>query len=124
MSQIEIFKTKLEEELALVTADLKTFANQNLETGDWVAIPPSDSLEGADDNTNADKVEGWNERRALMSQIEVRYNDLVRALSKITNGTYGKCELSGEEIEIKRLEANPAARTNIANRERERELEI
>ncbi len=124
MLQIEIFKTRLEEELNQITADLKTFAVKNETTGDWVAVPPSDDLGGADDNTNADKVEDWNERMALMSQIEIRYNDVVRALEKITNGTYGKCEISGDEIELDRLNANPAARTNLANMERENELSI
>ena len=37
-------------------------------------------------------------------------------------GTYGSCEISGEAIEVERLEANPAARTCKAHIEREAEL--
>lgn len=124
MPQIEMFKTRLEQELETTIAELSHFAVQNQETGDWVAIPPTDDLGGSDINTNADIVEEWNERRALMSQIEIRYKNIVRALEKIANGTYGKCEISGEEIELDRLNANPSARTNLANMERESELPL
>lgn len=119
---IEIFKTKLEDELVKVTKELETFAVQNKDTGDWIAVPPMDDQGSADDNTNADIVEEWNERRALMAQIEIRYKNITRALEKMSSGTYGKCEISGDDIEPERLMANPAARTNIANMEREREL--
>ena len=37
--------------------------------------------------------------------------DIKRALKKIKDDEYGKCELCGEDIEEDRLEANPAART-------------
>lgn len=124
MSQQEIFNTMLKEELATIVSDLQTIATHNKETDDWVAIPVSGEVGNADENEAADTVEEWNERRALMAQLEIRYRNIIRALQKIQDGTYGKCEISGQPIEIERLRANPAARTNLANIDREQELPI
>lgn len=124
MSQYEAFKTRLEAELATIISDLETIATQNTETGDWVAVPPNDEVGNADENIIADTVEEWDTRRALMTQLEIRYRNINEALKKIEAGTYGVCEISGEPIEIERLQANPAARTNLANIDREKELPI
>jgi Tfp pilus assembly PilM family ATPase len=43
--------------------------------------------------------------------FEVGLQEVMTALTKIEEGTYGTCEVSGDEIETDRLEANPAART-------------
>lgn len=124
MSQSETYKIQLENELIKIVSDLETIAVQNPDTGDWVAIPNADDLGNADENVMADAVEEWNERRALMSQLEIRYRNIVRALEKIKNDTYGICEISGQPIEDERLAANPAARTNLTNLDREKELPI
>jgi len=124
MSQFEVFKIQLETELGKVTSELEVIAVQSPETGDWVAIPVADDMGNADSNVEADVVEEWNERRALMEQLEIRYRNIVRALEKIKNDTYGICEISAEPIETERLEANPAARTNLANIDREKELPL
>ena len=113
---------KLETELPLIVAELKTIAIHNPETNDWVAVPVAKDLQVADINEEADAVEEWSQRRALMSQLETRYRNIVRALEKFSASTYGICEVSGEEIERERLEANPAARTNIAHIEEESSL--
>jgi len=113
---------KLETELPLIVAELKTIAIHNPETNDWVAVPVAKDLQVADINEEADAVEEWSQRRALMSQLETRYRNIVRALEKFPASTYGICEVSGEEIERERLEANPAARTNIAHIEEESSL--
>ena len=117
------YKTKLEEEKEQLIAELKTIAIQNAETGDWVAKP--DAITGeADGNVIADTTEEWNERRALMAQLETRYHNVVLALKKFENGTFGICEISDEQIEKDRLDANPAARTCKLHLERERELPL
>ena len=41
-----------------------------------------------------------------------------RALEKINEGTYGVCDVSGEEIPIKRLEAVPYAVMTVKSQER------
>lgn len=124
MPQYDVFKEQLEAELETITTDLQTIAVQNPETGDWVAIPVNEEIGSADDNITADIVEDWNMRRALMTQLEIRYRNISEALKKIESGTYGICEISGKPIEIERLTANPAARTNLANIDREKELPI
>jgi DnaK suppressor protein len=120
----EDLKARLEAELANVTAQLETIATHHPNTDDWVAIPAVGSVGNADENVAADAAEEWEKRRALMPQLETRYRNIQRALGKFTTGTYGTCELSGEPIEPERLDANPAARTNIANRDRENELPL
>lgn len=114
----------LEVELERIIADLSAVAVQDSATGDWVAIPDTEMIGNADQNVEADAVEEWNERQALMAQLEVRYRNIARALQKISDGTYGVCEISGQPIEAERLQANPAARTSIANMDREKELPI
>jgi len=41
-----------------------------------------------------------------------------RALEKIEDGTYGVCDISGEEIGIKRLTAIPQATTSLASQKK------
>lgn len=124
MSQYNEFKTLLLAELELITKELNTVAVNNPDSDDWVAVPDKEKVDVADPNVEADEVEEWNERRALMAQLEIRYRNIKTALQKISNGTYGICEISGQPIEIERLQANPAARTNLANIDREKELPL
>ncbi|MCA9356981.1 hypothetical protein KC872_02110 [Candidatus Kaiserbacteria bacterium] len=124
MSQHEEFQIQLEAELKSITAELSTIAVNSPDSDDWVSIPDSEELGNADENVEADAVEEWNERRAVLAQLEIRYRNIKRALQKITDGTYGICEISGKEIETERLQANPAARTNLANMDREKELTL
>ena len=113
----------LEKDLAQVTAELQTIATQDETTGDWVAVPEGHQAE-ADPNSEADVVEDWNERRALMAQLETRYHNITLALTKFDLGTFGKCEICEEEVEDKRLAVNPSARTCKLHLERERELPL
>ena len=124
MSQHEEFQIQLEAELKSITAELSTIAVNSPDSDDWVSIPDSEELGNADENVEADAVEEWNERRAVLAQLEIRYRNIKRALQKITDGTYGICEISGKEIETERLQANPAARTNLANMDRVKELTL
>lgn len=105
-------KARLEEMLAALTKELQAIGIHNPDVKeDWIATPEGTEVGEADPNVGADRVEEWDERRAIVATLEVRYNNITRALSKIENGTYGTCEVSGKEIEADRLEANPAART-------------
>lgn len=124
MDQLEQYKIRLESDLQEVIAELETIAKQDPTSGDWVAVPAVEELGNADENVEADGVEEWNERHATVAELETRYRNIKRALEKIVSGAYGVCEISGEPIEPERLAVNPAARTNIANRDRERELSL
>ncbi len=116
------FKSLLETELQKITAELSGIASHNEATDDWVAVPVAKDLQTADENEEADAVEEWEVRRALMVQLETQYKNIKRALAKFETGTFGVCEICGEPIELDRLEANPSARTNIAHREEENQL--
>ena len=50
------------------------------------------------------------EHRAIVGHIQDTLRDVVAALAKLDEGTYGKCEECGEEIAEPRLEAMPSAR--------------
>lgn len=68
------------------------------------------------DNHPADTATDTYERGkdiALFEHINQEYEDVVAALERIENGTYGVCEASGKEIPIERLQALPTARTTI-----------
>lgn len=119
-----VFTATLETELERVIQDLSSIAVYTEATDDWVAVPVASDLQTADENEEADAVEEWNQRRALMAQLEIRYRNIKRALQKLEEGTFGTCEISGQPIEEERLAANPAARTNLANMDREKELPI
>ncbi|MEN9922280.1 MAG: hypothetical protein RL097_557 [Candidatus Parcubacteria bacterium] len=118
------FRSKLEAELARITAELTLIGTQDPATGDWEATPNADELGNADENVEADATEEWGTNRSILTELETRYRNIKRALEKIEQGTFGICEISGEPIEPERLAVNPAARTTIANRDRERELPL
>lgn len=121
------FKENLEAELAIVEAELKTVGVQNPKNPkDWEAKDTeTETAEAtADPNEHADKLEEFEEHQAVNDELEVRYNELKRALKKIEEGTYGTCEISGEPIEADRLEVNPAARTCKAHMGEEKSLPL
>jgi RNA polymerase-binding transcription factor DksA len=47
---------------------------------------------------------------SILEQVEAELHDVERALQRLDEGTYGRCEACGEPIEEERLEALPAAR--------------
>ena len=48
--------------------------------------------------------------RALAGQLSENLAEVERALAKMDDGTYGRCEACGKEIAEARLEAMPATR--------------
>jgi DnaK suppressor protein len=55
------------------------------------------------------------ENRALAANLESLLADVERALTKLDDGTYGRCEVCGEAIAPARLEAMPASRHCVAH---------
>lgn len=55
-------------------------------------------------------------QRKLISKIE-------QALRRIDEGTYGYCEVTGERISLKRLDARPIATLSIEAQERHEQME-
>lgn len=50
---------------------------------------------------------------SILDQLEVELAELQAALERIDAGTYGVDEVTGEPIPDERLDAIPAARTNV-----------
>lgn len=50
------------------------------------------------------------EHRALVGRIQDTLRDVDAALKKLDEGTFGKCEVCGEDIAEPRLEAMPSTR--------------
>ncbi|MBX4189668.1 hypothetical protein KW785_03735, partial [Candidatus Parcubacteria bacterium] len=77
----------------------------------WEPIPNERDVSQADENTVADGIEEFEENNAILNTLEARYKDVRSGLDKIKHGVYGKCQICQKDIEVDRLEANPAART-------------
>lgn len=114
MKDTQEFKQKLEAEQKVLLEELASMGIMNPSGEDWEAVPPPvNEGEDSDENDMADRFEEFEERSAKVKTLGKRLKDVRDALEKIAKGTYGICEVSGEEIDIERLQANPAARTKI-----------
>lgn len=109
---ISFFKNKLDEEKAALEKELNDLGTKNPSTGEWIPLGEPDGEE-ADKNDMGDRNEEFSAKAETLNTVEMRYKDVLRALEKIdmNDGSYGKCEISGEMIEEDRLAANPAAKT-------------
>jgi DnaK suppressor protein len=112
MTDTTKYKETLEIDLAQIVKDLKELGIHNPQVKeDWIATPGGDIGTESDANIAADRAEDWAERRATMAPLETRFNNINRALSKLEAGTFGICEIAGEQIEEDRLDFHPSART-------------
>jgi len=55
------------------------------------------------------------ENQALAAQLRTELEEVERALTKLDDGTYGRCEVCDEPIAPARLEAMPSARFCITH---------
>jgi RNA polymerase-binding transcription factor DksA len=109
------FKALLEAEKQALEEQLSGIAEpKSADETDWVAKQdvPNDS---ADREDVAGALENFENNESTIGVLETQLNEVKHALDKIENGTYGICEISGEQIELDRLEANPSARTSKAH---------
>ncbi len=103
-------KKKLEQEEAQLELELTDIGHlHNASSGDWRGDAGDLAVGSEDPNILADKFEEVTTNEAIVNELEVRLQNVKRALQKIEEGTYGICEKCGAEIEPDRLEANPAA---------------
>lgn len=114
----------LEEERASLYTELEKIGTEvDRETGVWEPVASTLKVNQADLNEVADAAEDSDDNIAMVAELGTRYQNIVRALKKIEDRTFGICEIAGEPIEEDRLEANPAARTCKAHMEDETALE-
>ena len=102
----DAIRAQLEGELEAVEAQLK----------DHGATPTGD-IQSTGHEGFADSAAATAERSELLSlvdQLASRRTDIVAALTRIDEGTYGKCERCGQAIPVERLEALPTARLCVS----------
>ena len=124
MENKQTYQEILGAQLITVTTELNDIAVLDQKSKDWIIKTKDLDHTEADANNQADAAEEADERLAIMAELENRYNAITRALQKIKAGTYGICEISGEPIEVARLQANPAARTCTLHMETEYKLPL
>lgn len=104
-------KDKLEKERDVLVEELRDMGKLNPETGEWEATPEEQSAPESDQNDMADRFEDFEARSSMIKTLEPRLNNILKALKGLNRESFGKCEVCQKDIEMTRLEANPAATT-------------
>jgi RNA polymerase-binding transcription factor DksA len=104
-------KEKLEKERDVLLEQMKDMGKLNTETGEWEATPEELEFPEADENDKADRFEDFESRSSVMRTLEPRLQNILKALKGLGRESFGKCEVCKKDIEMARLEANPAAQT-------------
>ena len=104
-------KEKLEKERDSLLEQMKGMGKLNVETDEWEAIPEEQDFPESDENDKADRFEDFEARSSVMRTLEPRLNTILKALKGISKESFGKCAVCKKDIEMARLEANPAAQT-------------
>ncbi len=110
-SDVAHFKTRLQELRKQVMRALEGSKKEVTSPDEAKGYSQHAADEGTDDFVKNINLEVTNKEFVVLRQID-------RALEKIEEDTYGVCDLSGEEIPIKRLEAIPYATMTVKAQER------
>lgn len=110
-SEIAQFKKRLEEMKLQVTRAIEGTKKEVTSPDESKGYSQHSADEGTDDFVKNINLEVTNKEFSLLRQID-------RALEKIDENTYGVCDISGEEIPIKRLEAIPYATMTVKAQEK------
>ena len=112
MQNITHFKERLEAEKMKLEKELSGVGRKNpANPHDWEPLPPAGMEQESDLADIADSSIVFDTNASIVADLETRLNEVLAALAKIENGSYGVCEISGDPIEEERLEADPAALT-------------
>jgi len=104
-------KEKLERERDDLLLQMKDMGKLNEETGEWETTPEELDFPESDENDKADRFEDFEARSSVMRTLGPRLTNIVKALKGLNKESFGKCEVCKKDIEMARLEVNPAART-------------
>lgn len=110
-TDIARFKKRLEEMRDKLTASLQTSSKEVKRPDEATGYSQHQADQGTDDFDRRINLELTSQEFTLLRQIE-------RALEKIHEGSFGVCDISGEEIPKARLEAMPYATTTVKAQER------
>ena len=112
-SQIEVFRIILNKQLEQLCRQART-SREELASG---VGQEAEYLDQASASTD----------QAMQLRFRTRESHLIRklqlALERIENGTYGECEICGEPISLKRLEARPVTTKCFDCKEAEERVE-
>ncbi|OGI95545.1 hypothetical protein A2917_03270 [Candidatus Nomurabacteria bacterium RIFCSPLOWO2_01_FULL_42_17] len=104
-------KEKLEAERDTLFGELRDMGKLNTDTGEWEATPEELDFPESDQNDMADRFENFEARSSMIKTLGPRLNNILRAIKGLNRESFGKCDVCKKDIEMARLEANPAART-------------
>ena len=110
-NEIVRFKERLEEMRLQITKLLAGAKKEVTSADESKGYSQHSADEGTDDFVKNVNLELTSKEYEVLRQID-------RALAKIEEGTYGICDLSEEEIPIKRLEAIPYAAMTVQAQEK------
>lgn len=110
-SEIAEFKKRLESLRVQITATVVGTKKEVTTPDESKGYSQHSADEGTDDFVKQINLEVTNKECGLLRQID-------RALEKIEEGTYGICDISGEEIPFKRLDAVPYATMTVQSQEK------
>ena len=108
--EIEVFKKRLEELKIQMTQFVIEASEEVKSNEDKRGYSQHQADEGTDDFDRTININLSDQEMKVLKQID-------RALEKIEEGTYGVCDMSGEDIPIKRLEAVPYATMTVKAQE-------
>jgi RNA polymerase-binding transcription factor DksA len=113
------YQQQLEKERDRLIAELEKIAFRDDENpNDWVPRREDQNIsdnEAVENFELAEEIEEYEKNTATVKELEGRLNEVKAALKRISDGKFGIDEVSGEPISPERLEANPAARSSVAN---------
>lgn len=109
-SEIEKFKEQLEQLKKQMTHFVRETSQEVRANDETKGYSQHQADEGTDDFDRTISLNLTDEEGKVLKQIE-------RALEKIDEGTYGVCDVSGEDIPLKRLEAIPYATMTVKAQE-------
>jgi len=110
-TEVQKFKKKLEELKKQMTLAVTNCAAEVKKPDEATGYSQHQADQGTDDFDRRISLEVTTQEYQVLRQIE-------RALEKIREGSYGICDISGEEIPPKRLEAMPYATTTVKAQEK------
>lgn len=105
-AEIAKFKKRLEELRNKITRSLESNTAEVKRPDEATGYSQHQADQGTDDFDRHINLEVTSQEFDLLRKID-------RALAKIEEGTYGICDISGEEIPKPRLEAMPYANTTV-----------
>lgn len=112
---IQHFKTLLENEKNILEKSLMDIGRKTDPSGVVWDSTSHENEEPVDRDDTASSIENFDNNESTILVLETQLHEVNHALEKIEKGTYGICEVSGDAIEVKRLEANPSARTSMSH---------